>query len=77
MTMQRRPLNPIEHRKAQVRKYSRTAAIGVGGGAGLVILGILTQASMLITMGMVLAVVMGGFGVWKVREIINHKDPEA
>ncbi|QAU52062.1 hypothetical protein CPELA_03915 [Corynebacterium pelargi] len=77
VTMQRRPRNSIEQRKADVRKYSKTAAVGVIGGGGIALIGLLAGASSLIVIGLVLAIALGGFGVAKVRSITNYRDPQA
>lgn len=76
MTMQPRPNNPIEKRKADVRKYSRNTALwvagGVGGGALMFLISGFGSAWLII--GFVLAVVGGLYNYNKVRKIVNHKD---
>lgn len=75
MTMQRRPNNPIERRKQAVRKYTRNAAVSVGGGVvGGIALGLLFTSWTWLMLGLVVAVV-GGFYNWnKVQKIVNHRD---
>lgn len=75
MTLQPRPNNPIEARKAAVRKYTRDAALWAGGGvAGGIALALLTQSWTILIIGFVIAVA-GGFTNWnKVQKIVNHKD---
>ncbi|WP_123959931.1 hypothetical protein [Corynebacterium pseudopelargi] len=77
MTMQRRPSNSIEQRKVDVRKYSKTAAVGVVGGGGLALIGLLVGQSSLMLLGLVLIVALGGYGIAKVRSITNYRDPHA
>ncbi|MCQ9342313.1 hypothetical protein NQ015_00085 [Corynebacterium sp. 153RC1] len=75
MTLQPRPHNPIELRKQAVRKYSKRAvgsvAVGVVGGAALAVLA--TSWSWLV-IGLVIAVVGGGYNWSKVQKIVNHRD---
>lgn len=75
MTMQRRPNNPIEQRKQAVRRYTRNAALSVGGGVvGGVALALLFTSWTWLVLGLVVAVV-GGFYNWnKVQKIVNHRD---
>ena len=75
MTMQPRPHNPIEQRKAAVRKYSRNAAVWAGGGvAGGIALGLLMGSWSIFILGLVIAVA-GGLVNWnKVQKIVNHRD---
>ena len=75
MTMQHRPNNPIERRKQAVRKYTRNAAVSVGGGVvGGIALALLFTSWTWLTLGLVIAVV-GGFYNWnKVQKIVNHRD---
>jgi len=75
MTMQRRPNNPIEQRKQAVRKYTRNAAVSVGGGVvGGLALGLLFTSWTWVILGLVVAVV-GGFYNWnQVQKIVNHRD---
>ena len=57
MTMQRRPNNPIEQRKQAVRKYTRNAALSVGGGVvGGLALGLLFTSWTWLILGLVVAV---------------------
>lgn len=75
MTMQPRPNNPIDQRKAAVRQYSRNAALWAGGGvAGGIAFGLLFSSWTVFFIGLVVAVA-GGFANWnKVQKIVNHKD---
>lgn len=75
MTMQPRPNNPIDQRKAAVRQYSRNAALWAGGGvAGGIAFGLLFDTWTVFFIGLVVAVA-GGFANWnKVQKIVNHKD---
>ncbi|WP_040420781.1 hypothetical protein [Corynebacterium timonense] len=75
MTMQPRPNNPIERRKQAVRRYSRNAAIWVGGGlAGGVLLGLLAGSWFLLFLGLVAAVAGGWTNYSKVQKVVNHRD---
>lgn len=76
MTLQPRPNNPIQHRKDQVRKYTRNGVVSVVGGVGGgVVLGFLFANSWFwITLGFVVAVVGGVYSAYKVRQIVNHQD---
>lgn len=75
MTIQPRPNNPIEQRKAAVRKYSRNAALWAGGGVvGGIAFGLIFSSSAVLILGFVVAVA-GGVTNWnKVQRIVNHKD---
>ena len=75
MTLQPRPNNPIEARKAAVRQYSRNAVLWAGGGvAGGIALGLLMSSWTVLIIGFVVAVA-GGLTNWnKVQKIVNHKD---
>lgn len=75
MTLQPRPNNPIEARKAAVRQYSRNAVLWAGGGvAGGIALGLLMSSWTVLIIGFVVAVA-GGLTNWnKVQRIVNHKD---
>ncbi|OHO32327.1 hypothetical protein HMPREF2656_08390 [Corynebacterium sp. HMSC034B08] len=75
MTMQPRPNNPIDQRKAAVRKYSRDALVWAGGGlAGGIAFGLLMQSWTILVLGLVIGVA-GGFVNWKkVQKIVNHQD---
>ncbi|MDK7883514.1 hypothetical protein [Corynebacterium striatum] len=76
MTMQRRPNNPIELKKQQVRKYSRNAVVSVVGGvAGGVLLGwALTGFWTWMTLGLIVAVVGGIYNWTKVQKIVNENN---
>lgn len=76
MTLQPRPTNPIEKRKADVRKYSRNTALWVAGGlgGGLAMFLISGFGSAWLILGFIIAVVGGLTNYNKVRKIINHKD---
>lgn len=73
--MQPRPNNPIDQRKAAVRKYSRDALVWAGGGlAGGIAFGLLMQSWTILVLGLVIGVA-GGFVNWKkVQKIVNHQD---
>lgn len=75
MTMQRRPINSIEQRKLEVRKYSRNAVVSVAGGVvGGIALALIAESATWLLIGLVIAVV-GGWVNWsKVQKIFNHKD---
>ncbi|AEX42262.1 hypothetical protein NY035_09555 [Corynebacterium diphtheriae bv. mitis] len=75
MTMQRRPINSIEQRKLEVRKYSRNAVVSVAGGVvGGIALALIAESATWLLIGLVIAVV-GGWVNWsKVQKIVNHKD---
>ena len=75
MTLQPRPNNPIEARKAAVRQYSRNAVLWAGGGvAGGIAFGLIFSSWTFLFLGLVVAVA-GGFTNWnKVQRIVNHKD---
>lgn len=75
MTMQRRPINSIEQRKLEVRKYSRNAVVSVAGGVvGGIALALIAESATWLLIGLVIAVV-GGWVNWsKVKKIVNHKD---
>ena len=75
MTLQPRPNNPIEARKAAVRQYSRNAVLWAGGGvAGGIAFGLIFGSWTILFLGLVVAVA-GGFTNWnKVQRIVNHKD---
>ncbi|HCD1917197.1 TPA: hypothetical protein NBI62_000406 [Corynebacterium striatum] len=76
MTMQRRPNNPIELKKQQVRKYSRNAVVSVVGGvAGGVLLGwALTGFWTWMALGLIVAVVGGVYNWTKVQKIVNENN---
>lgn len=74
MTMQQYPRNPIEQRKAAVRKYSRNGAIAVATGVlGGVALWILLDP-MFMVLGLIVAVVGGFVNYRRVQRIVNHRD---
>ncbi|CAB0905909.1 hypothetical protein FRC0436_01366 [Corynebacterium diphtheriae] len=75
MTMQRRPINSIEQRKLEVRKYSRNAVVSVAGGVvGGIALALIAESATWLLIGLVIAVV-GGWVNWsKVQKIVNRKD---
>ena len=53
--MQPRPNNPIDQRKAAVRKYSRDALVWAGGGlAGGIAFGLLMQSWTILVLGLVI-----------------------
>lgn len=76
MTMQPRPSNPIEKRKADVRKYTRNTALWVGGGVvgGLGMFLISGFGSTWLVLGFIIAVVGGLVNANKVRKTLNGKD---
>ncbi len=76
MTMQNRPHNPIERRKAAVRQYTRNGVISVAAGVGGGVLMTLISGGglMWLILGLVVAVVGGVHYYRKVQNIINHKD---
>lgn len=64
MTMQRRPINSIEKRKLEVRKYSRNAVVSVAGGVvGGIALALIAESATWLLIGLVIAVV-GGWVNW-------------
>lgn len=64
MTMQRRPINSIEQRKLEVRKYSRNAVVSVAGGVvGGIALALIAESATWLVIGLVIAVV-GGWINW-------------
>lgn len=76
MTLQPRPNNPIQHRKDQVRKYTRNGVVSVaaGLGGGLLLWWMLSPGGLFMILGMVIAVVGGAYNARKVNQIINHRD---
>ena len=70
--------NPIEKRKQDVRKHMKAGAIGAGvavvGGAALAVM---AESFSLLILGLILAVVIGGYNWMKIQKIVNHKDPDA
>lgn len=74
MTMQPYPRNPIEQRKAAVRKYSRNGALAVASGLlGGVALWVLLDPVFLV-LGLIVAVVGGFVNYRRVQRIVNHRD---
>ena len=76
MSMQPTSQNPIERRKASVRKYSKNGVISVGAGigGGLLFAFLFSRSSFWLILGFIVAVVGGVYNYGKVRKIINHKD---
>lgn len=75
MSLQPYPRNPIEKRKAEVRRYSRNAVVSVGGGVAVALAGfVIFHSSFLIIFGLVLAVLGGASNAMKVKKIVDHKD---
>lgn len=75
MSMQPFPQNPIEKRKADVRKYAKTGAtMVVGGVAGGLVLGLLLHSNFLLVLGFAIAVVGGFVNYRRIQKIANHKD---
>lgn len=76
MTMQNRPNNPIELRKASVRKNARNGVISVAAGVGGGVLLTLISGGglMWLILGLVVAVVGGVHYYRKIQKIINHED---
>ena len=76
MTMQRRPNNPIELKKQQVRKYSRNAVVSVVGGvaSGVLLGSALTGFWTWMTLGLIVAVVGGVYNWTKVQKIVNENN---
>lgn len=75
MTMQPRPLNPIEKKKQDVRRYSRNGVISVAAGAGVGVLSFLflsTNVFVCLAIALIIAVVGGGYNFLKVQKIINE-----
>ncbi|MCF4006312.1 hypothetical protein L1O03_03845 [Corynebacterium uropygiale] len=75
MSLEKYPTNPIERRKAAVRRYSKSGAIRVGAGlGGGIVLGLVFSSWLIFWLGFAVAVV-GGVRNWqKISRIINHKD---
>lgn len=76
MTMQRRPNNPIEKKKQDVRRYTRNGVVTVGGGiaGGLLLAFVMTGSSWFwLSLGLVVAVVGGVYNWSKVNRIVNEK----
>ncbi|WP_306515877.1 hypothetical protein [Corynebacterium sp.] len=76
MSMQPSAQNPIERRKAAVRKYSKNGVISVGAGlgGGLLFAFLFSSSGFWLLLGFVVAVVGGVYNYNKVRKIINHRD---
>lgn len=74
--MQRRPNNPIELKKQQVRKYSRNAVVSVVGGvaSGVLLGSALTGFWTWMTLGLIVAVVGGVYNWTKVQKIVNENN---
>ncbi|HIW92298.1 MAG TPA: hypothetical protein H9870_11635 [Candidatus Corynebacterium avicola] len=74
MTMDNYSGNPVERRKAEVRKRSRSiqiaGGVAVAGGA----LAMLTTATGLFLTIAIISLVVLGYNAVKVREVVNHKD---
>ncbi|WCZ32824.1 hypothetical protein [Corynebacterium massiliense] len=76
MTMQRRPNNPIEKKKQDVRRYTRNGVVTVGGGiaGGLLLAFVMSGSSWFwLSLGLVVAVVGGVYNWSKVNRIVNEK----
>ena len=76
MTMQRRPNNPIEKKKQDVRRYTRNGVVTVGGGSagGLLLAFVMSGSSWFwLSLGLVVAVVGGVYNWSKVNRIVNEK----
>lgn len=64
--------NPIEHRKGEVRKNARSAALCVGGGvAGGLVLSLLLTSWFWLVLGLIVAVGGGAYYWSKVRRGID------
>ncbi|MGP5929423.1 hypothetical protein [Corynebacterium glyciniphilum] len=74
MTMDNYSDNPVARRKADVRKRSRSIQVSGGIAVAGGILGILNVASGFFFTVAVVALVVLGWNVVKVREVLNHKD---
>ncbi|AIG64404.1 hypothetical protein CATYP_07165 [Corynebacterium atypicum] len=75
MSIQRRPTNQIEARKAAVRSYARTGTtIVVGGVAAGALLWAWAGVWQLFALGLIVAVVGGAYYWQKITKVINHKD---
>lgn len=73
--MQRRPNNPIEQRKRDVRRHSRNAVAYVGGGViGGVALWALAGSVTWLVIGLIFAVVGGLYNWIQIQKIVNHRD---
>lgn len=77
MSMEKYPRNPIEQRKAAVRKHTRTGVTWVGAGVvgGVALTLLFTNWTWLI-LGLIIAVVGGVSSYRKITRIINHKDQQ-
>ncbi|MGV0395315.1 hypothetical protein ACUY3K_04330 [Corynebacterium uberis] len=76
MTIQSQPDNPIVARKQEVRRLARngviTAGVGVVGGLAL---GLLSHHLLVwLVLGLIVAVVGGGYNWLRIQRIVNHKD---
>lgn len=74
MTMNNYRGNPIEQRKAEVRKYANGGKLALGIGAVSLVAGIFLSNAFLYLIIPFVALVTIGFCTWKVRSIVNHKD---
>lgn len=76
MSMQPTSHNPIDRRKAAVRKYSKNGLISVsaGIGGGVLFAFLFSSSSFWLILGFIVAVVGGVYNYNKVRKIVNHKD---
>lgn len=75
--MQKYPTNPIERRKQAVRKHSKNAAVYVGAGViGGIALGLLMESWGIFILGLIIAVVGGGYEWSRVQKIVNYRDPQ-
>ncbi|MBN9643631.1 hypothetical protein ACFSSC_11465 [Corynebacterium mendelii] len=75
MSLQRRPVNPVEKRKRDVRRYSQQAVVGVGSGiVGGVVLGLVAGSWGWFFFGLLCALAIGGVNAWRINKIIRHRD---
>ncbi|MDN5683214.1 hypothetical protein [Corynebacterium glyciniphilum] len=74
MTMDNYSDNPVTRRKADVRKRSRSIQVSGGIAVAGGVLAVLTSATALFLTIAVVALVVLGWNVVKVREVLNHKD---
>ena len=74
MTMNNYGGGPIEQRKAEVRKHANRAKIAAGVGGVSLVAGILLKSTILWLIIPIIAVAAVGYNVWKIREVVNHKD---
>lgn len=64
--------NSVSQRKADVRRHSRALQIAGGVVVAGVLLGFFMKFFFIVA---VLALVVAGVNAWKIRELVNHKDP--